>query len=351
MSSCGIKNSSKSLGKKVYVTRRIPEPGLLMLSNEGCDITLNQNPTPPSKDEILANVAGKDAILCTVSDQIDKKVMEAAGSGLKVISSYSSGYDHIDIEEATARGIYVTSASVIPAEATADLTFALILACARRMIEGDCLVRENKWESGWSPNLLVGYGVYRTTLGIIGLGTIGSAVARRARGFSMRILYYDQVRNYALESKLGVEYASLDQLLEESDFVSVHVPLNMSTYHMIDSSKLQKIKKTAFLINTARGGVINEADLIGALRDKRIAGAGLDVFENEPILSTNPLLKMKEHVVLEPHLGCATFQTRSEMSESAAGCILDILDNREPLPALLVNPGVKNVRPLKLVQV
>ena len=335
--------------REVYMTRKIMEPALSMLSKT-CNVTVNRRSRPASKVEIIKNVADKDAILCTVSDRIDAQVMDAAGSNLKVISSYSSGYDHIDVKEATARGIYVTFTSDVPAEATADLTFALILACARNIVDGDRFVKKNKWKVGWAPDLMLGYNVHGATLGIIGLGSIGSAVARRAKGFDMQILYYDPQRNYEFESELSAKYTALDELLAQSDFVSIHTNMNDTSYHLIDRSKLEKMKKTAFLINTARGRVINEGDLVRALNDKLIAGAGLDVFETEPLPRSSPLLKIKQNVVTLPHLGCATYLTRSRMAEVAARNLLDILDGKEPNPAFLVNPQVRNVRPLQVQQ-
>jgi glyoxylate reductase len=329
--------------KEVYVTRKIPEPALSILSKE-CNVTLNRTSRPASRDEIIKNVIGKDAILCTVSDKIDAEVMDAAGPNLKVISSYSSGYDHIDVKESTARGIYVTFTSDVPAEATADLTFALILSCARNIVNGDRFVKENNWKFGWAPDLMLGYNVHGATLGIIGLGRIGSAVARRAKGFEMQILYYDLYRNYKFESELAAKYTALDELLAQSDFVSIHTSMNDTSYHLIDRSKLEKMKKTAFLINTARGQVVNEGDLVRALDDKLIAGAGLDVFETEPLARSSALLKMKQNVVLLPHIGCATYHTRSKMAEVAVRNLLDILNEKELDPTFLVNPEVRNAR-------
>lgn len=329
---------------KVYVTRKILEPALPMLSRE-CQVTLSKKPMPPSRAEILKNAAGKDGILCMLSDRMDAQVMDAAGPGLKVISSYSTGFEHIDVKEATKRGIYVTYTADILAEATADLTFALILACARGIVNADRYVRENRWKVGWSPDLMLGYNVHSATLGIIGLGRIGAAVAKRARGFDMKILYYSRSRNPQLESELGAKYAELGNLLAQSDFVSIHASLNSATRHLIDRSKLRLMKKTAFLVNTARGQVVNEVDLARALEAGQIAGAALDVFEVEPLAKTSPLLKMK-NVVLLPHIGSATYQTRSKMAEVAARNLLDVLAGKEPDPRFLVNPEVRNVRPL-----
>jgi glyoxylate reductase len=332
------------VSKKVYVTRKILDPALPMLSRE-CRVTLNKKPKAPSRAEIVKNVAGKDGILCMLSDRIDSKVMEAAGSSLKVVSSYSTGIEHVDVSEAIARGIYVTHTADILAEATADLTFALILACSRGIVNADRYVRENMWKVGWSPDLMLGYNVHGATLGIIGLGSIGTAVARRAKGFNMRILYYNRSRNQQLESELSAQYTELDELLMQSDFVSIHSSLNSTSHHLIDRSKLLLMKKTAFLVNTARGQIVNEADLARVLKGNQIVGAALDVFENEPLPSTSPLLKMK-NVVLLPHIGSATYQTRSKMAEVAAKNLLDVLAGKEPDPRFLANPEVRKMRRL-----
>lgn len=335
-----MSNDSK---KKVYVTRRILEPALSILSTE-CQVTLNKKPRPPSRKEILKNIVGKAGILCMLTDHIDAHVMDKAGSSLKIISSYSTGFEHIDIKEATARGIYVTYTGDILAEATADLTFALILACARNIVTAHEYIKNKKWKSVWSPDLMLGYNIHGTTLGIIGLGRIGSAVARRARGFDMKVIYHNRKRNQQLESELNATYAELDELLAQSDFVSIHTSLDSASHRLIDSTKLRLMKKTAFLINTARGQVVKEVDLVRALKHNQIAGAGLDVFETEPLLGSNPLLKMK-NVVLLPHIGSATYQTRSNMAEVAAKNLLDVLAEKEPNSKFLVNPEVRNVRP------
>ncbi|HEU0143299.1 MAG TPA: D-glycerate dehydrogenase [Nitrososphaera sp.] len=330
---------------RVYLTRRILEPALSILSTE-CQVTLNKRPRPPGREEILKNVAGKAGILCMLTDRIDALVMDKAGSNLKVISSYSTGFEHIDVKEATARGIYVTYTADILAEATADLAFGLILACARNIVSADEYTKNKKWKIAWSPDLMLGYNVHGSTLGIIGLGRIGSAVARRARGFNMKVIYHNRKRNQQLESELRVTYVDLDELLARSDFVSIHTTLNSDSYQLIDMTKLRLMKKTAFLINTARGQVVKEVDLVRTLKRNQIAGAGLDVFATEPLPHSNPLLKMK-NVVLLPHIGSATYQTRSKMAEVAARNLLDVLiEKKEPNPEFLVNPEVKNVRPL-----
>jgi glyoxylate reductase len=324
--------------KKVYVTRRILEPALSMLLKE-CNVVLNNKDRPPTRKEILKNIRNKDGILCMLSDKIDAEVMAAAGPKLKVISSYSTGVDHIDVDEATKRGIYVTFTSNILAEATADLTFALILALARKIIEANEFTKRKQWKVGWMPNLLLGTEVYGMTLGIIGLGRIGTAVARRAKGFNMKIIYHNRsTRNNQIESELKAEYVDINYILEQSDFLSIHTTLNNDSFHLLDESKFRKMKKTACIINTARGQIINEPDLIKAIKNNWIAGAGLDVYEKEPLSNSNPLLKMKNVIVL-PHIGSATYQTRSKMSEVAVQNLLNILKGKDPL--FIVNSDVK----------
>ncbi|HXG06330.1 MAG TPA: D-glycerate dehydrogenase [Nitrososphaera sp.] len=326
------------------MTRKILEPALSMLSKE-CDVTVHKKHSPPLRKELLKNAAGKHGILCMLTDRIDAELMDAAGPSLQVISSYSTGFEHIDVKEATARGIYVTYTADVLTEATADMTFALILACSRNIVTADRYVRENRWKSGWAPDLMLGYDVHGATLGVIGLGRIGSAVARRAKGFDMKVLYHNRSRKPELEARLGAKYVGLDDLLAQSDFVSIHTSLNSTSHHMINKSKIELMKKTAFIINTARGSVVNETDLARALKAGKIAGAALDVFEKEPLPRTSPLLKMK-NVVLVPHIGSATYQTRSKMAEVAAKNLLDVLAGKEPDPKFLVNPEVRKVRPL-----
>jgi glyoxylate reductase len=309
--------------------RKILEPGPAMLSRD-YSVTMNKNSYSPSRDEILRNVSNKDAILCSLSERIDREVMEEAGPRLKVISTLSTGYDHIDVGEAKKRGIYVTFTGEVLSEATADLTFALILAVARRIVSADNFLKQKKWIVGWEPDLFLGSNVYSKTLGLIGVGRIGKAVIRRAKGFGMNIIYYNRRRlEPKLETELGAKYVDMDTLLTQSDYVSIHVNLNSESLHMIDEPKLKRMKNTAFLINTSRGQVVDEKSLVKALRKKWIAGAGLDVFEKEP-LDTKSLLIGMENVVLLPHIGSATHEIRSKMSEIAAQNIIDILSGKEP---------------------
>lgn len=314
--------------RAVYIMRKIPEPGPSMLARK-YSVTMNRSSFSPSRKEILRNVVGKDALLCSLNEHIDREVMENAGPKLKVISTLSTGHDHIDIIEAKKRGIFVTFTGQVLSEATADLTFALILAISRKIVLADYYIRQKKWKVGWSPELFLGSNVYGKTLGLIGAGRIGRAVARRAKGFGMNILYHNRRRlGTILESEMGARYVDMDTILRESDFLSIHANLNTESSKMINESKLIQMKNTAYLINTSRGQVIDERSLIKALKNKWIAGAALDVFEFEPLKANSPLIRM-ENVVLLPHIGSATYQVRSKMSEIAAQNIIEILGGRK----------------------
>ncbi len=322
----------------VYITRHILDPAIPMISKECSVIVANHRGRPPTRNELLIAVRQKDAILCTLSDIIDAKVMDAAGPNLKVISSYSTGIDHIDIKEATKRGIYVTFTGDILTDATADLAFALILAISRQITQGHELVTRKRWKYGWDPHLLLGSDVHSMTIGIVGLGRIGSAVARRAKGFDMDIIYHNRHnRNIQMEEQFGAKHVDMDELIEESDFLSLHCSLNSESYHLINETNLRRMKKDSYIINTARGQLINEVHLIKALKRRWIAGAGLDVLEKEPPSPNNPLLKMK-NVVLLPHIGSATFLTRTKMAEVSAKNLLNVLNRKSAI--YLANPEV-----------
>jgi glyoxylate reductase len=311
---------------KVYVTRKIPEPGPAILKKH-FQINMNPGVDVLKKETLFENVRDVDALLCMLGDNIDAKVMDAAGPNLKVISCYSVGYDHVDIYEAAKRKIIVTNTPNVLANATADLTFSLILTAARNIVNADRHVRNGNWKFGWTPDLFLGYDVHGSTLGIIGLGEIGTLVAKRARGFDMQVIYYSKTRKRQMESKLNITFVPLEELLRRSDFVSIHVSLNKDNFHMIDESKIKLMKKTAFIINTSRGKVINEQHLINALRNKVIGGAGLDVYESEPISRSSPLTQLPQTILL-PHIGSATFMTRSKMAEVAANNIVNFFNGR-----------------------
>ncbi len=326
---------------KVYVTRQIPPPGLDLLA-EQCDVTVHSDEMPPSRSEILKQIRGKDGLLCMLTDRVDAAVIDAA-STLKVVSSFSVGVDHIDVPEATRRGVYITYTPGVLTDATADLAFALLMAAARRIAEGDHYVRSGSWKAGWSPTMLLGESVYGKTLGVVGLGRIGEAVAKRASGFRMKVLYYSRRRSPEKERGLGVDYSPLDALLKESDFVSLHIPLTGETRHLINRERLKSMKRNAILINTSRGPVVDEDALDEALENRWIAGAGLDVFSAEPLPKNSPFLRLR-NVVLVPHIGSATNEARQRMSEISAKNLLAVLKGEEP--PYLFNPDVKKIRPL-----
>lgn len=316
--------------KKIFITRKINSIAVELLKNY-YDVILTNKTDSPTKNVMIKKVKNVYGILCTLSEKIDSDIMDAAGSNLKVISTLSTGYEHIDIGEATKRGIYVTTTGNILSEATADLTFGLILALSRKIVEGHLYVIDGKWQKGWAPDLFLGSNIYGSTLGILGLGNIGTAVAKRANGFNMNIIYTNRHQlSRSIENKLNVTYVTFDQLLKNSDFLSIHTSFDKDNFHLIDSIELKKMKKTSFLINTSRGSIINEISLIKALKNKWIAGAGLDVFEKEPLPNQHELLKLK-NVILLPHIGSATVQTRNQMSEVAAINLHNILSKKKPL--------------------
>jgi len=264
-----------------------------------------------------------------------------AAPNLKIVSQLAVGFDNIDVKEATKRGIYVTNTPGVLTETTADFAWALLMAVARRVVEADKYVRTGKWKVGWHPSMFLGRDVYGATLGIIGLGRIGSSIAKRAKGFDMKILYYDVARRENLEKELGIEYAEIDALLQKADFVTINVPLLKATYHLMDEEKLRLMKKTAILINNARGPVIDEKALYKALTEGWIAGAGLDVFEQEPTPQNNPLLTL-ENVVVAPHISSASFETRSRMAEMVAENLTAFFEGK--VPPNLVNKEVVGIR-------
>jgi glyoxylate reductase len=326
---------------KVYVTREIPERGLKIIK-ERFDAEVWPEYAPPPKEVIIEKVKDVDALASLLSDKINAEVLDVAPK-LKIVAQLAVGFDNIDVKEATKRGIYVTNTPGVLTETTADFAWALLMAVARRVAEADKYVRTGQWKVGWHPSMLSGRDVYGATLGIVGAGRIGSAVARRARGFNMKILYYDVIPRPELEEELGARRLDLDRILRESDFVSVHVPLMKATYHLINAEKLKLMKKTAYLINNSRGPVIDEKALYEALKEETIAGAALDVFEQEPTPVGNLLLKL-DNVVVAPHISSASHETRSKMAEMVAENLIAFFEGRKP--PNLVNPEAMQVRPL-----
>ncbi|MEM2105180.1 MAG: glyoxylate reductase [Candidatus Bathyarchaeia archaeon] len=327
---------------KVYVTRELPERGLKIIK-ERFDAEVWPEYAPPPKRVIIEKVRDVDGLVSLLSDKIDAEVFDAAPK-LKIVSQMAVGFDNIDVQEATKRGIYVTNTPEVLTDTTADFAWALLMAVARRIVEADKYVRTGQWKVGWHPSMLLGRDVHGATIGIVGAGRIGYAVAKRAKGFNMKILYYDVISRPEIEKELGAKRVDLDTLLKESDFVSIHVPLMKETYHLINAEKLRLMKKTAYLINNARGPVVDEKALYEALKEGRIAGAGLDVFEQEPTPVDNPLLKL-DNVVVAPHISSASYETRSRMAEMVAENLVAFFEGKTP--PNLVNPDVMKVRPLK----
>jgi len=282
------------------------------------------------KELLISKIKDKDGLICYPYDSIDSDIINA-GTKLKAISTYSVGYDHIDVKTATSRGISVGYTPEVLTRATADMTMALMLSLFRRIPEGDKLIRDNKWSTIFGPYEFLGTDLYQKTLGILGMGRIGRAVAKRAAGFEMNIIYHNRTRLSIKDEKiLGVRYVSLDNLFRTSDVVSIHSPYTPQTHEIVDLKLLKKMKKTSFLINTARGKIINEKDLASALKRKIIAGAGLDVFQKEPINSIHPIVKMN-NAVLTPHSGSATVETRKKMAEIAVKNLILSLSGRKPI--------------------
>ena len=332
---------------EVYVTRMLPSPGIEILERY-CAVEVNRSEDAPARAELIQRVAPKDGLLCLLTEKIDREVMEAAPN-LRVISSYSVGYDHVDVAEATNRGIYVTYTPGVLTDATADFAWTLMMSIARRVTEADRYVRGGKWKIAWSPTMLVGGAVYGKTLGILGLGRIGSALAKRAMGFDMKVLYYDEIRPpKEREAELHLQYRPMEEILREADFVSIHVPLTEKTRHLMNYDRLKMMKPTAYLINTARGGVVDTEGLARALREGVIAGAGLDVHEREPVGMDNPLLKLEDKCILAPHIASGTVEARSEMAEMAANNLVSVLKGE--MPPSLVNADVLKVKPLSRIR-
>jgi glyoxylate reductase len=324
----------------VLVTRRFPGPAVSRIQ-ASCDVTVWEGPGPMPRPRLLEDLEGKAGALVSGSERVDDEFLTAAGDGLVVVASFGVGYDHVDVEACTARGILVTNTPDVLTEATADLTWALLMAAARRVGEGERFLRRRApWV--WEPDFMLGQEVSGKTLGIVGFGRIGQAVARRARAFSMPVLYHSRTRaDASVEGALGVEYRDLDDLMGEADFVTLHTPLKPSTRHLIDKRRLSLMKPSAILVNASRGPVVDEAALVEALRTGRIWAAGLDVYEREP--EVHPGLLELENVVLIPHLGSATVETRTAMASLAAENLLAALEGRRP--PCLVNPEVWDARP------
>lgn len=320
---------------KVFVARMILESGIKLLKDAGFEVEVSDFDGVLPREKLLQKVKGVDAILSILTDKIDAEVMDAAGPQLKIVANYATGYDNVDLKAAAERNIIVTNTPEVLTESVAEHAIALMFAVSRRIVEGDKFMREGKFV-GWQPMLFLGNDLYGKTLGLVGLGRIGAAVAKRMHdGFEMKILYYDVKRNEELEKQYHLEYKDLDSLLKESDFISIHVPLLPNTRHLLGEPQFKIMKKTAYLINTSRGPVIDEKALVAALKSGGIKGAGLikgaalDVYEEEPKMA--PGLAELANTVLTPHTASATEETRSAMSELAAKNIIAVLTGQPPL--------------------
>ncbi len=311
---------------RVYVTRALPGDAIERL-REHADVDVWHQDDPPPREEILNNVANAAGLLCLLTDNVDAGVVEA-GQQLRIVSTMAAGYDHIDVEACSRKGIFVTNTPGVLTETTADFAFALLLSAARRLSEAERAVRDGRWTT-WRPSFLLGQDVHGATLGIVGLGAIGAAVAKRARGFDMRVLYYSRSRRPDIEAELGIEFAPFEELLAEADFVSVHVPLTAETRHMFNSDTFNRMKPTAIFINTARGAAVDESALLRALEGQRIAAAAIDVAEVEPIPKHDMLLRMP-NLLVTPHIASASVATRQRMARMAVDNIIDALGGKMP---------------------
>jgi len=322
---------------RVFVTRIIPEGGLKLV-REACDAEIWEDELPPPREVLLEKVRGVDGLLPLLTDTIDAELMDAAGPQLKVIANYAVGYNNIDVDAATARGIRVGNTPGVLTDTTADFAFTLLMSAARRVVEGMDYVRAGKWKT-WGPTLLLGRDIHHATLGVVGFGRIGKGMARRATGFDMRVLFYDPfiTGDDPVAVEVGAECVGLETLLSESDFVSIHVPLMPETHHLIGVQALRTMKSTAILINTARGPVVDPDALYQALTEGEIAYAALDVTEPEPILTDSPLLTLSNCIVV-PHIASSSIATRTRMAEIAARNLIAGVKG-EALPAW-VNPQV-----------
>jgi len=318
---------------KVFVTRKIPESGINLLKNYHT-VTVSEKDRVLSKDEIIDQAQDAEGLLCLLTDTIDSEVISSLPN-LKMIANYAVGFNNVDVETATQKKIPVSNTPGVLTDTTAELAWALVFSVARRIVESDSFCRDGKFE-GWAPMLMLGQDITKKTLGIIGSGRIGTAMALKSKGFDMNVLYVNPEHNSVLESEINAKKTDLSTLLMKSDIVTLHVPLTDETHHLIGEKELDLMKETAVLINTSRGPVIDENALLNALENKQIFGAGLDVYEHEPKIPKK--LKQLDNVVILPHIGSATKETRSKMAEMAAENMLQGLNGKQP--SNCVNPEV-----------
>jgi len=310
----------------------MPSDAAEVLTAAGHAVDMFDTSEPPPRADLIARARGCAGVITMLSDPVDAEFLDAVGASLRIVANYAVGFDNVDLEACRKRNIRVSNTPGVLTEATADLAWALILAAARHIAEGDRVMRTGKW-AGWAPTQLLGLELNGATLGILGAGRIGSAVARRSVGFRMRVIYTDPSTNEALEKELGARRVDLDRLVAESDVLSLHIPMTPEAHHLIGAAQFKAMKPTAVLVNTARGAIVDEAALIEALRNKEIAAAGLDVYEHEPRLA--PGLAELPNIVLLPHLGSATTVTRGKMAAMAADNVVAVLAGREPPNAVV----------------
>lgn len=311
---------------KIYITKKLPGSIEELLKKKGFTVSVHKGEKPVSKKDLLKNSADADALICLLTDKIDKEIIDNMKK-CRIIANVAVGYNNIDVNYATEKKIYVTNTPDILTDATADLTMTLLLAAARRVVEGEKMMRTSSFK-GWESNLLLGVELNNKILGIAGAGRIGTAVAKRGKSFGMKIIYADHKKNPVLEKDLDAVKTSLNGLLKKADFISLHLPLNKETFHIINKDNLKLMKKGAILVNTSRGEIIDEKELVKLLKKERIFGAALDVYENEPAI--NPELLKLNNVVLLPHIGSATLETRSNMALLAAENVLTLLKGKKP---------------------
>lgn len=328
-----LSGGEKMSKPRVFVTRKIAQEALDMIAGVA-EMEIWEDKLPPPRQVLIKKVQDIEGLLSLLTEKVDRGLMGAAPR-LRVISNMAVGYDNIDVPEATSRGIVVGNTPGVLTEATADFTFALLLAAARRVVEADVYTRKGEWKT-WGPMVMLGYDVYHATLGIVGLGRIGTAVAKRAQGFNMQVLYYDQVRRLQEEKELGLEYiSSLLALLSRADFITLHVSLTAQTHHLISTAEFAAMKPTAILINTSRGPVVDQKALYQALKSRQIFAAALDVTEVEPIPSDDPLLTL-DNIIIVPHIASASITARTKMATLAAANLIAGL--RGEMPPHCVNP-------------
>lgn len=312
---------------KVFITQEIPEIASTLLKAKNFDVSVYSKNKPIPKNELLKNIKYADAVISLLTDKFDSAILDEMPN-CKVIANYAVGFNNIDIKYARQKGITVTNTPDVLTDATADLAISLTLACARRLVDGVELVRLKKF-NGWLPKLLLGVELKNKIFGILGAGRIGIATAIRAKSFGTKIIYFSNSRNQYLENKTDAMKVTLKYLLKNSDIISIHLPLNPKTFHLLDKEKLTLLKETAILINTARGEIVDEIALINILKKKKIFSAGFDVYENEPHL--NPELYKLKNAVLLPHLGSATFDARNNMAILAAKNVIAVLSGKKPI--------------------